>query len=171
MKHLFKLVIVSVLFCVNGIAQEISTPGEKTTYFFIRHAEKDLSDPSNRNPELTEEGKSRAQNWADILKDTPIDLVFSTDYIRTQETAKPLAVSKNLKIISYNPKDLYSDSFKELTKGKTVLVVGHSNTTPVFVNKVLGKKKYDSIDEKIYGKLFIVTIADNKVTDIMLTIN
>ena len=41
--------------------------------------------------------------------------------------------------------------------GKTILVVGHSNTTPVLANKIIGKDIYSSIDERIHGYLFFYT--------------
>jgi 2,3-bisphosphoglycerate-dependent phosphoglycerate mutase len=47
---------------------EKETAQEVTKYYFIRHAEKDTSDPDNRDPELTEEGVARAQNWAKVFK-------------------------------------------------------------------------------------------------------
>ncbi|PKV52094.1 histidine phosphatase superfamily protein (branch 1) [Aquimarina sp. MAR_2010_214] len=142
-----------------------------TTYFFVRHAEKDLSDPKNRDPKLTTEGKKRAANWAKMLADTPIDMVYTTDYTRTRKTAEPIAKSKNLELTLYNPRDLNNIEFQKKTKGKTVVIVGHSNTTPTFVNTIIGKEKYSSIDEKIYGKLFILKVTGDIITDTVLTIN
>ncbi len=165
------LILHIFLFSIVSFAQETSEQSQTTTYFFIRHAEKDLSDPNNKNPNLTEEGKERSENWAKMLADTPIDLVFSTDYLRTQQTAQPIAASKELTIASYNPRDLYNSDFQQKTKGKTSVIVGHSNTTPTFVNKILGKEKYTSIDEKVYGKLFIIKITDAIITDSVLIIN
>ena len=57
------------------------------------------------------------------------------------------------------------------TKGKTVLVVGHSNTTPAFVNAVIKQKKYQDIDDNNNGNIYIVTIIDGKISDTVLTIN
>ncbi|WP_282081168.1 SixA phosphatase family protein [Aquimarina algiphila] len=150
----------------TGASQDLTT-----TYFFIRHAEKDLSDPKNRNPKLTDEGNARAENWAKMLVDTTIDMIYSTDYIRTQKTAEPIAKSKNLQVTLYDPRNLNDPDFQQKTKGKTVVVVGHSNTTPAFVNKIMGKEKYSAIDEKVYGKVFIIKITGDIITDTVLTIN
>lgn len=164
--------LIIILFCLTNCNQKaIPQQNETTTYFFIRHAEKDLSNPNDRNPNLTEEGKSRAKNWAKILSDTKIDIVYTTDYTRTRKTAEPIANSQNLEIMTYNPKVLYSIDFQEKTKGKTTVIVGHSNTTPSFVNKIIGDDKYKPIDEKIYGKIFIVTITDNIIMDTVLNID
>jgi broad specificity phosphatase PhoE len=45
-------------------------------------------------------------------------------------------------------------------KGKTVLIVGHSNTTPALVNLALGEDKYEQLDESAYGNIFIVSIDE-----------
>ncbi|GAA4274678.1 phosphoglycerate mutase family protein [Aquimarina gracilis] len=158
------------LFSLFGFSQE-KIKNQTTTYFFIRHAEKDITDPKKRDPELTEEGKLRAQKWSKILADIKIDLVFSTDYSRTQNTAKPIAESQNLEILSYDPRDLNNKEFQKKTYGKTSVIVGHSNTTPFFVNKIVKKEKYTVIDEEEYGKLFIVTIKNGIITDVVLSID
>lgn len=132
-----------------------------TTYYLIRHAEKDRSDSSNHNPDLTEAGKQRAENWAKVLKDINFDAIYSTDYNRTLQTATPLARHNNLEILNYDPDKLYSEEFKNMTSGKTVMVVGHSNTTPQFVNRILGEKKYENIDDSENGALFIVHVFSN----------
>ncbi len=167
-----KIILTFIIFLSSfaGITQNTSA-ANTTTYFFIRHAEKDLSNPDNRNPQLTEEGKKRSQNWAKVLIDTKVDMVFTTDYIRTRETASPIAQSKNLETTLYDPRDLNNPGFQQKTKGKTSVIVGHSNTTPAFVNKVIGKEKYATIDEKDYGKLFIVKITSEVITDVVLNVN
>ena len=54
-----------------------------TTYYLIRHAEKDQSDKTNRDPHLSEQGLKRAKNWATVLNDVKFDMVYSTNYNRT----------------------------------------------------------------------------------------
>jgi len=66
---------------------------------------------------------------------------------------------------------MYSEAFQNNTKGKTVLVVGHSNTTNVFANKVLGEEKYDEINDSNNSNLYIVTVIDGKPSAILLKIN
>ena len=91
-----------------------------TTYYLIRHAEKDRSDSANKNPKLTAEGTERAKNWALYFENIKIDQIFSTDYSRTMETAAYVASQKQLMIESYDPSDLYNNDFKTLTKGGNV---------------------------------------------------
>ncbi|MGY8887110.1 MAG: SixA phosphatase family protein [Flavobacteriales bacterium] len=131
-----------------------------TTYYLIRHAEKDRSDPTNKNPQLTEEGLLRARNWAAYFENIPIDHIFSTDYSRTMQTAAYTATQKDMTIESYNPNALYDDRFREHTQGKSVLVVGHSDTTPQFVNAIIAEKKYDDIADNENGLLYKVTLKE-----------
>jgi broad specificity phosphatase PhoE len=57
---------------------------------------------------------------------------------------------------------MYDSIFKKNTKGKTVLVVGHSNTTPVFANTILGQKKYKNMSDNDNASLYIVTVVNDK---------
>lgn len=139
--------------CKNDDSKELTT-----TYYFIRHAEKDRSNPSERDPELTEKGHQRAAFWAKHFAEIPLDAVYSTNYKRTTSTAVQTAISKALKVQLYDPRNLNDSLFVKNTKGKTVLVVGHSNTTPAFVNAVLGEEKYEDIDDSNNGNLYTVTI-------------
>lgn len=154
------LKILVILFTLSFVIPVEAQEEGNTTIYLIRHAEKDRSDKSNRNPHLTEKGKARALKWAEVLKNVSFDAVYSTDYHRTKETATPTLTQSNLKGLQmYDPRDLDIDAFLKANKGKKVLVVGHSNTTPEFVNAILGKKKYEWIDDSNNGNLYIVTIS------------
>ncbi|GAA4319619.1 hypothetical protein GCM10023115_46190 [Pontixanthobacter gangjinensis] len=151
---------------VNPVQNPVST------YYLIRHAEKDRSDSSNRNSDLTRKGLERAKKWAEVFKDIDFDAVYSTDYKRTMQTAQPTADLNKLEIIKYDPKNLFDEAFEKSTAGKTVLVVGHSNTTPQFANAILAEKKYEDIDDKENGALFIVQVfADGSTQSQVLYIN
>ncbi|MCW5516557.1 SixA phosphatase family protein [Muriicola sp. Z0-33] len=142
-----------------------------TTYYFIRHAEKDRNNPENVDPELNQRGLGRAMHWAEILSDIPLDAIYSTDYERTTMTAAPAAVKQDITVQYYSPGEVNIDQFKADNLGKNVLVVGHSNTTPDFVNKILGEDKYGPMDDYDNGSLFIVQLSGNKATDIRLHFN
>lgn len=149
---------------------EKSYSQQPTTYYLIRHAEKDKSDKSNRNPHLTIKGKQRAENWAKVFKDVKFDMVYSTDYYRTIETANPIAASKDIEVSIYNARDIDLESFKKITNGKTVLIVGHSNTTPNIANGLLGEKKYKMIDATNNANLYIVSITKDTNSSSLLKI-
>ena len=89
---------------------------------------------------MNKKGLERAKRWAEYFKNIDLDAVYSTNYKRTMQTATPTAESKKLEIKIYSPRRMYDSIFQKETKGKSVLVVGHSNTTPFFVNEILGEK-------------------------------
>jgi broad specificity phosphatase PhoE len=159
MKKLFFLAFFAAALLVSCYEDE-----SKTTYYLIRHAEKNKTDKTNRNPNLNEKGLKRAEKWAVYFDNINLDAVYSTNYNRTLRTAEPTAERKHLEVIKYSPRKLYDSIFQKETKGKTVLVVGHSNTTPAMANKILGKKKYSNIDESDNAKLFIITIDRDKIS-------
>ncbi len=169
MKYLY-VFIVSVLL-INPYSAQTESVEEVTTYYFIRHSEKDRSDSSNKDPHLTETGKIRADNWSTIFSNITFDAIYSTEYNRTIQTAEPTATKNELELSIYSPKDLDLEEFLKETKGKTVLIVGHSNTTPFFVNDIIGQKKYDHIEDDNNGNLYIVTIINEKINDQLLLIN
>jgi phosphohistidine phosphatase SixA len=171
--YVFSFAVFVMLFasCKEDKKSEVLSESLTSTYYFIRHAEKDRTDPSDKDPHLTEVGKARAAHWSLILGEVKFDAVYSTDYIRTKETAQPTAIKNNLELKIYDPNAIDATSFLKDTKGQTILIVGHSNTTPKFVNKILGHKKYDDIDDSVNGKLFIVTVAGGIISDQVLTIN
>ena len=142
-----------------------------TTYYLIRHAEKDRTNTTNKNPNLNSDGVIRAEKWAKNFENIKLDAVYSTDYNRTQQTAAPTAKSKGLIVQSYNPSKMYDSIFKKNTKGKTVLVVGHSNTTPVFANTILGQKKYKNMADNDNASLYIVTVVNDKKSSEIKKVN
>lgn len=163
MKKLFLAIIL--IYSISIQAQNTNS----TTYYIIRHAEKVLK-TSDENPELTKKGKKRAIYWSEVFQHVKFDMVYSTNLKRTLSTASPTAKSKGLKIQLYNPKNQNSKEFIQKTKGKTVLIVGHSNTIPSFINKIIGKKKYSDIAETNYSNLYIVTVLNGKTSDLLLKI-
>lgn len=166
----YLIIICFALFSVNLFAQKQQS-SELTTYYFIRHAEKDRSNPSEKDPHLTDKGHIRAQSWTSILQHIQFDAVYTTDYKRTKETGQPTATKNGLEIITYDANTSFDEVFITATKGKTILIVGHSNTIPDFVNAVIGNKKYVDIDDANNGNLYIVTITGSTITDLQLTIN
>lgn len=178
MKHLYSLLLIvclSLPSCSQAKKNEVIKKVEDspiTTYYLIRHAEKVRNNKNNQNPHLTREGKLRAKKWANtVLKDVKFDAVYSTDFHRTKNTAEPTARKHKLDLVMYDPMSMDMEAFKNETSGKTVLIVGHSNTTPMMVNKLIGENKYDEINDSEFGTLFKVTIKDGVATEEMSVIN
>jgi broad specificity phosphatase PhoE len=167
----FILILVFTLSCILPSNAQDQSKSLTTTYYLIRHAEKDRSDPKDKNPNLNESGRNRADKWNLVFQNIDFDAVFSTEYNRTIQTAGPTAKKQKLEIQFYDPRQLYTEEFARSTQGKTVLVVGHSNTTPAFVNAILGEDKYKDMDDHDNGSLYIVTIMDGNKIDQVLKIN
>ena len=166
-----KIVLISVLIlgftgCKEDQKAEATTPNiaGTSTFYFIRHAEKDRSDSENTNPELNQDGMGRAMHWAEILSDISLDAIYSTDYRRTSMTAQPISIKQDVDVQYYDHRIIDIDEFKLANQNNNVLVVGHSNTTPDFVNMMLGEEKYQPMDDSDNGSLFIVQIVNGVPT-------
>ncbi|GAA4811209.1 phosphoglycerate mutase family protein [Litoribaculum gwangyangense] len=173
MKFLKTLAVISIFFSLSCKKEQktIQPSNESTSiFYFIRHAEKDRSDSTNQNPHLNKQGSLRAEKWNDVFKNISFDAIYSTDYNRTRETAAPTASKNNLELIIYNPKTIDISKFLSDNEGKHVLVVGHSNTTPDFVNKILGSETYEDIDDSNNKNLYIVTKTGNTISSNLLFI-
>ncbi|WP_190808980.1 histidine phosphatase family protein [Flagellimonas sp. S3867] len=162
------ILVVGFISCNNSNKDSEITDPVVSTFYFIRHAEKDRTDPENHDPELNQDGLLRAVRWAEVFDPIDIDVIYSTNYERTSMTAAPVSVKKNINVKYYDPRDLDIEVFKLENEGKNVLVVGHSNTTPTFVNNMLGIEKYNQIDDTDNSSLFIIRIIDGQATDIRL---
>ena len=167
-KILIFTVLFLSLFAILIQAQE-SKDVNISTYYFIRHAEKMSS--NDRDPKLNKEGILRAEKWANVFKNISFDAVYSTNYKRTKSTANPTAKSQDLEITLYNPRGTDYAQFLKDTIGKTVLVVGHSNTIPDFVNKIINKDKYKLIEHNNNGNLYIVEFINSSFSHKLLHIN
>ena len=168
-RHILLLLICFQVSFSQSQNKEIKA--EETIYYFIRHAEKDRSSPKNRNPKLSKKGQLRALNWAYFFREIPLVAIYSTNYTRTITTAEPVAGDKNLPIIIYSPKEVDIKSFKKKNHGKLVLIVGHSNTTPEFVNAILGFEKFNKIKDNDNSSLFIIKEIKGDATIERLSIN
>ncbi len=152
-------------------ADEINTEKVVSTFYFIRHAEKERSNSENVDPELNQRGLGRAMHWAEILDDIELDAIYTTDYERTAMTAAPISVKKDITVQYYEPQNVDIEQFKADNLYRNVLIVGHSNTTPDFVNKMIGEDKYYEMEDDDNGSLFIVQTVNKKITSQRLHIN
>ena len=170
MKSVFALILVIVFSqgCQQP-KQELPTP--ISTYYLIRHAEKDRSNPKNHDPYLTEKGMDRAELWARIFKKVTFDEIYSTNYKRTLQTITAVGMDNNTEVKIYHPDSLVTPAFREQTLGKNVLIVGHSNTTPRVVNQLIEDEHYKDMDDSDNGSLYIVTLAGGGKTVEILDLN
>lgn len=159
MYRIFFLFIVVLAFSANLRAQCNSSAGDSCIYL-IRHAEK--SDDGTADPPLSNEGSERAQNLKVVLGEVPITAIYSTDLKRTHDTVAPLATYLELDIMYYDYRTLGQFGADVISKhiGETVLISGHSNTTPFLVNYFMQKDTLQTLAESQYGDLFIVRVTE-----------
>ncbi|HRK55295.1 MAG TPA: phosphoglycerate mutase family protein [Cyclobacteriaceae bacterium] len=155
-----KTILVFALFSVIFIGcTNTPTPQTITTFILVRHAEK--ADDGTKDPPLTPDGKIRADELAKVLKETNLDAIYSTAFKRTQETVAPTANSKSLSVLAYEAmKGDEMDRILKTHKGGTVLISGHSNTTPWVANYFLGNEAYPDFIDSDFDNILIVSILE-----------
>jgi phosphohistidine phosphatase SixA len=148
--------VILILLCFIAVV-----PGQKKTIILVRHAEKV---DASQDPELSPDGKQRAERLMRIVKKYRPGAIYSTDFKRTRDTAAPMAARRKLQIETYDarkPADLIDAIMRSRTK--RFMIVGHSNTVPGLAN-LLGKKElFRNLDDAEYGAIWIVRIKDGKV--------
>ena len=142
---------------------------QTTKYIIVRHAEKDTTLANAKlmasDPPLNSIGETRALSLADKLKDYKINQIYSSNYKRTKATASPIAKAQNLNVAIYDPRNLDAFATQLLSSentGKTILIVGHSNSSPKLVNLLIKQDQYKDLDESIYDTYWIVTSKNGK---------
>jgi phosphohistidine phosphatase SixA len=132
---------------------------EWTIFFFVRHAEKlDQSD----NPDLSPEGYARAAKLGGIMENAGLNLVFATDKLRTQKTAEAVVIRAHTSPWSLYPREVAAETAwlqSQLTenRGKRIMVVGHSNTVPRMINKLMGPgTNLTDLNEENFSAFFVV---------------
>ncbi len=152
-----KLFNVSLILILSIIQSDIA--GFEQHIYLSRHAEENHD---KQDPGITEKGRARAQWIAEFLKKKSIEVIYSTDYQRTRETAAPLAKLINQTVVYYNPRSLSQLAGKLINEGKTSFVVGHSNTTP-FLVKLLKGEPGRPMTEKDFDRLYHIIISEDRV--------
>jgi broad specificity phosphatase PhoE len=152
-------VLICCLLLVAISGSIFAESAQVTTVILVRHAEKV---DASANPDLSPAGHERAKTLAALLRDVPIDAVYTTPFHRTRKTAGPVAAARDLTPIEVNAdKQLAENTAARVRehRGKSVLIVGHSNTIPDTL-RALGFKDAPAIDDSEYDRLFICTLID-----------
>lgn len=134
-----------------------------TVVLLVRHAEKA---PGTGDVPLSPEGEARARVLAEIARGAGVQVIITTQFARTRGTAAPLAAALNVtpEVIAAQSEvrshaGAVADAIREKHAGRTVLVVGHSNTIPPIV-AALGGERFRDLCDPEYDALFIVVLSD-----------
>lgn len=177
-----------LLACASGGGGE---PAGDTVILLSRHAERASNEA---NSDLSPAGLERARALAERVVGNGVAAVYSTDLCRTAQTAQPAAraAGQPLRILATGSPAAGLDgcapavdvavepaggmgagevaaTIRERDRGRTVLVVGHSNTVPALVEALTGRSPCPGllpldergrcfIAESDYGDLFIVRL-------------
>src|SRR5215467_1585325 len=137
-----------------------------TTVVLVRHAEKATNQNTPEVP-LSAQGQQRADCLARVLKDSGIKRIYVSDAKRTQQTADPLAKALGIKPVIVPANDantLVRDVF--YGAGGNALVVGHSNTLPLIIQRVQAGK-IPPIGENEYDGMYVLTVMEGSSTPVL----
>ena len=150
--------IILLLF-ISALTFNVSAQTDVTTFILVRHAEKSKDNP--RDPSLSEEGIKRAESLNAMLKQADIAALYSSPYKRTKSTVQPIADAKGLEVNTYDPRSAaFLEDIMTKFKGKTIVISGHSNTTPNVVNALIGEDRFKQLSEDDYSKIYIVSVTE-----------
>ncbi len=114
---------------VLGQSQSVNPP---LTIILLRHAEKEIVPPENKDPNLSLAGQARAQELARMFGGAGVTSIYATQYKRTQQTVKPLADKLGLTVTQVQAQKT-PDLVKQIRAGKpgdVVFLAGHNNSVP-----------------------------------------
>ena len=156
---------------VSAIAFWAACPGAaQEVVFLIRHAERDWS---SSDAGLLAAGHERAAGWADVLADADLDVIITSEMLRTRETSAPISEALEVPVQVFTRYDVRGliELLKTEHADERVLVVGHSSTIPQII-RALGAPDRISIPKSDYNDLFIVrTGIDGSASAVRLNVD
>ena len=141
---------------------------QPTTVILVRHAEKKIVPPENKDPDISPEGEARAKEIARMFSGAGIAAIYATQFKRTQQTVNPLAEQLRLTVTRIEAKKT-SELVAQIRKantGETVFVAGHNNTVPEII-AALGGPQLPVIPETEFDNLYILTIQKDGVVKLL----
>lgn len=167
-----KITGFGIAILVAGCSSKTSTPeaavqmNPDAVYYLVRHAEKTKE---KDDPGLTDAGHKRAQDLAARLVDVPLTKIYSSDYVRTRDTAAPVAKAQGLDVVIYDPSALEEFGASLTGESGHILVVGHSNTTPPLSAFLGGAAGTPIVEATEYNRLYVLTREGDAVTSVIET--
>lgn len=144
-----------VLLIGSLAASSAALPGD-ITVVVVRHAEK-AEEPAG-DPPLSAAGKQRARSLSAWLEDSRVSMIFASDTRRARDTARPAAERRGLPILEYPGKAIEQllERVRQAPPGTTVLVVGHSNTVPIIIDRLTGGRERVTLRDDEFDAMFVV---------------
>ena len=130
-----------------------------TTVLVVRHAE-ELGGRSD-DPALSGAGAERANQLKQALRSVEVDVVYATQALRTQQTARPVAETRGLPVKQVDADSIDSAVSRILSDhaGQTVLVVAHTRTAMLILERLgVPLESLPGNPFARYDDLFVVTV-------------
>ena len=150
--------------------ERVPSSALRTTYYVIRHTERDPGE----NPPINEEGMARAERLADALEEAGIDEIATTSFIRGQQSGQPLS-DRTGAPITVAPFDKANSTWPEFATqvaawqrerevaGKTYVMIGHSGGYNTTLLEALGAPPVDTMAERYQDMVILIREPDGVV--------
>lgn len=145
------------------LALAAALPAQAQTIVLVRHAERVAEGGSD--PQLSPEGQARAQALAAGLADEKLALVLTSPLARTRQTGEPAAKAAGLPVTPVSLEGgtaahvaRVAEAARKAPVDATVLVVGHSNTTPE-IAKALGDAAAQPMSECEFDRMTVIRLT------------
>ena len=150
-----------------SISQTVGSADAPALTVLVRHADR-AATPAD-DPPLTAAGMKRAEDLAAALHDTRFSAILATDFIRTRDTARPIASALGIVPETVPRKGQPADQHIKAIEGAVhryaggaVLVVNHSDTLPAII-AALGGPRIVPICDSIYDDMFVLVPTMGKM--------
>ena len=152
--------LIALTLAIMCVSQAVSA--QTKTIILVRHAEK--ADATSQDPELSAEGKQRAERLVKVAGKYKPGAFYATNFKRTRDTLGPLAVKRKKTVAIYDarkPAELLDLITK--SKIKRHIVAGHSNSVPGLANFIAKKDVFKNLDESEYGVIWIIRMKKGQI--------
>lgn len=160
MKLIVLFLIVS--FLQTAVNAQNTVANSKSIIYLVRHAEKEKGD----DPGLTTAGKQRAGDLLRVLKNKKLQRIYVTQFRRTQMTGDSLRIQLAIDTVQYTADTTGADLLEKIKihhdSGKTILIIGHTNTLPIIVKKLGVQQPLKDIPDNEFDNLFMVKYRKGK---------
>ena len=160
------LAVLVALLSAAGFPTSVSavdqTVPSSTTVILVRHAEKAIVPPENKDPDLSLAGIARAQELARMFGDAGIAVIYATQFKRTQQTVKPLADKLRIPVSQVEAKETAKlvQQIRARNAGQVIFIAGHNNSVPEII-AALGGPQLPIIPETEFDNLYILTVPSD----------
>jgi len=158
---------VAMSLCIASVPSYAQAPGGPPALtVLVRHADRD----PGFDPPLNDAGMTRVGDLAAALLHTRFSAIITSDFIRTRETARPVAAPLGVGPIEIQYKnvdrDVHVKSVVEAVgrhAGGVVLVVGHSETLKDIIGGLGGPRFPNDVCGSVYDHLFVLVPVAGRV--------